>query len=346
MTPADDARLVAYSRDVIRSGSKSFAAAATLFEPRTRAGAYLLYAWCRHCDDVADGQTLGHGATAAPREAQLARVAALERETRGALAGEPAAEPVFQAFQAVAQVHGLPPAFALDHLSGFRWDAEGRPVRDAADLLDYCYRVAGAVGLMMAWIMGVRDEPTLDRACDLGLAFQLTNIARDVLDDAAVGRVYLPEDWLAEAGVPPDAVGAARHRGAVFGLAERLVGLAEPYYASARWGMARLPFRSACAVGAARGVYRRIGRKLVRQGPEAWAGRLSTSRAEKLAELGAGVGAAVRARLLDARRAPPSRDGLWTRPASAGDAGQSRLARAPVGPEQPLGEGAERARLA
>jgi 15-cis-phytoene synthase len=332
--------LVAYSREVIRSGSKSFAAAASLFAPETRASAYLLYAWCRHCDDQADGQELGHGAVELSPAERSARVDTLYAQTRAALAGEPVEAPVFRAFQAVARRHDLPPAFALDHLQGFRLDADGAPVRTFEDLLAYCYHVAGAVGLMMAWIMGVRDEATLDRACDLGLAFQLTNVARDVVEDAGTGRVYLPETWLREAGVARDALAAPENRAKAHALAARLVREAEPYYVSARWGMARLPFRCAWAIGSARGVYREIGRKLIRTGPSAWDGRLSTSRGEKLTQVARGLGAAAWARSIDQVRQAPPREGLWTRPGRSGG-GDRRLAPGrPVHGQQPLGEGA------
>lgn len=332
--------LVAYSREVIRTGSRSFAAAASLFDAETRASAYLLYAWCRHCDDQADGQELGRDVVDLSPAEQRARVETLVAQTRAALAGDAMAEPVFRAFQAVARRHALPPGYALDHLRGFQLDADGGPVRTFEDLLAYCYHVAGVVGVMMAWIMGARDEPTLDRACDLGVAFQLTNIARDVVEDAAAGRLYLPETWLREAGVPRDAVAAPAHRAAVHALAVRLVREAEPYYDSARWGMARLPFRSAWAVGAARGVYREIGRKLTREGPDAWDGRLSTTRTEKLGQVLRGLGAAAWAMTVDKVRRPTSRDSLWTRPGRAGaESGvddRRRSGLQPIQGEQPV----------
>lgn len=309
-----DTDLVDYSRDVIRAGSKSFAAAAALFEPRTRASAYLLYAWCRYCDDQADGQEMGRDVVQLTPAERSARIDALYTQTRAALAGEAVEHPVFRAFQAVAKRHDLAPALAMDHLQGFRLDADGARMRSFEDLLAYCYHVAGAVGVMMAWIMGVRDEETLDRACDLGIAFQLTNIARDVVEDAESGRVYLPDSWLRDAGLPREQVGDLARRAAAYALGVRLVREAEPYYVSARWGLARLPFRSAWAVGAARGVYREIGRKLEREGPAAWDGRLSTSRGEKLTQVVRGFGAAGWGMTIDRVRKPSPREGLWTRP--------------------------------
>ncbi|MDP8916646.1 MAG: phytoene/squalene synthase family protein, partial [Pseudomonadota bacterium] len=211
------------SRAMMGEGSKSFAQAAALFDRETRAGAYLLYAWCRHCDDVIDGQELGHGRETLTPAEQRRRLDGLYAQTRSALAGEPQPDPVFAAFGAVAQRYAIPPESALALIDGFAMDVEGRAYRTLDELLLYCWRVAGVVGVMMARVMGVSDPATLRRAGDLGLAFQLTNIARDVIDDAANGRVYLPLDWLAETGVAPAAVGAPEHRAAVFGLARRLL---------------------------------------------------------------------------------------------------------------------------
>jgi phytoene synthase len=194
-------------------------------------------------------------------------------------------------------------------------DVGGRRYQTIEDTLDYCWHVAGVVGAMMAIVMGVKpgDLVTLRRAQDLGLAFQLTNIARDIVEDAQNGRVYLPADWLTEAGVPQDVIAAPEHRTAVAGLARRLVDAAEPYYASARWGLRGLPFRSAWAVAAALGVYREIGVKVVARGAAAWDERVSTSTAEKVGlALGGGLMAA-RGATLDRWRKGPDRPALWSK---------------------------------
>ena len=299
-----------YADQAIKRGSQSFAAASRLFDESMRRDVAKLYAWCRHCDDVVDGQELGHGMTEPPSPI-AERLEKLDVETRRAVSGEAVEHPAFVCLQEVIQKHGLPTRLPLDHLHGFRMDAEGRRFETVTDLLEYCYGVAGVVGIMMAHIMGARQTATLHRACDLGLAFQLTNIARDVIDDAGVGRVYLPLDWLRDAGIAPDQLALPVHREAVAKLADRLVESAEPYYASARMGIAALPFRAACAVDAARGVYRAIGRKVVARGPEAWDKRISTGRSEKLRFLLGGVAGAIRSRIGTERERPAS---LWTRP--------------------------------
>ena len=268
---------VAAAEATIAKGSKSFAVAARLFAPAMRADAVLLYAWCRHCDDVIDGQELGFAATpGADLGSPEARLAALRAETEAALAGT-ARDPVFRAVGAVMRRHAIPARYALDHLDGFAMDVDGRRYRTLDDLLAYCYGVAGVVGLMMAHIMGVRDPVLLGRARDLGLAFQLTNIARDLVPDAAVGRVYAPADWLAEAGILPDAVADPAHRAALALVAARLVAAAEPLYASAELGVRALPFRAAWAIATASGVYHAIGTGVVRRGARAWDERVSTS---------------------------------------------------------------------
>ncbi len=241
-----------------------------------------------------------------------ARLAALEAETRAALAGQPTDTPAFAALARVAHMHRLPGFVPLDILGGFRMDVEGRRYRTLDDLFGYCYGVAGAVGVGMAIIMGVDpgDRATLDRACDLGLAFQLTNIARDVIDDARAGRVYLPAELFGRDAVDAAFILDDANRPAVVAAAHALVELAERYYASARIGIAKLPWRSAWAVATALRVYREIGRR-VRRAPNPWAERQSVPGWRKLMHV-AGAGAAPA--LFRLRLDPDTpRAGLWTR---------------------------------
>lgn len=307
-----DQTLLAESRAAIEQGSKSFAAAARLFDPATREAAVMLYAWCRHCDDVVDGQVLGHGQHAVTDAG--ARLEDLRRRTRAAFRGEAGCDPAFAALAEVVRRHAIPERHAVDHLDGFAMDVAGRHYHTLDDTLLYCYRVAGVVGLMMARVMGVTRSDTLERACDLGIAFQLTNIARDIVDDARVGRVYCPADWLAEAGIPQGEVADPRRRAGLAEVAARLIGAAEPYYASAEIGIRDLPPRSAWAIATARSVYRAIGVEVVRRGPRAWDGRVSTSKAKKLSSLLGGGARALAATSLGRLRAAPPRQDLWRRP--------------------------------
>lgn len=308
--------LMQHATQTIAVGSKSFATAAKLFDAETRRGVLMLYAWCRHCDDVVDGQELGFGPAAPAGHDAERELALLREETRRAYAGEPMRDPAFAAFQEVAARHAIEPRYAYDHLAGFAMDVEGARYETIDDTLRYCYHVAGVVGLMMASIMGARDPAVLDRACDLGLAFQLTNIARDIVDDARIGRCYLPAAWLREAGIPPGEVALPKHRAALAKVAARLVDHAEPYYDSALAGLAALPLRSAWAIATARLVYRQIGIVVKRRGGYAWDERAGTSKLTKLWLLLRGGLDALRSRF-SARtltNAAPRPAQLWRRP--------------------------------
>ena len=270
----------------IRAGSKSFALASRLFAPHTRALVWDLYTWCRHCDDLVDGQMLGHGRAPEGLD-RAACLAALRHGTDAAFAGEAGDDGPFAALQRVVRATDLPAAFTRDHLDGFAMDAAGRHYDTFDDTLDYCYHVAGVVGLMMAWVMGARARPTLCRASDLGIGFQLTNIARDVGDDVVTGRVYLPGQWLAAADAPlvPHQPMTDATAVRLAPLVARLLDEADRYYESAPHGLPHLPWRSAWAVATARHVYRDIGVEVRRRGPHAWRGRVVTPTAAKVARV-------------------------------------------------------------
>ncbi|MFC0340624.1 phytoene/squalene synthase family protein [Paracoccus niistensis] len=297
---------VAESRAAIAAGSQSFAAAARLMPAGIREDTVMLYAWCRHADDVVDGQELGSVPVAQGDPAE--RLSRLKAETLEALHGSGPLSPPFAALRTVARRHDFPDRWPLDLIDGFAMDVAGRDYRTLNDTLDYSYHVAGVVGVMMARVMGVRDPAVLDRACDLGLAFQLTNIARDVIDDARIGRVYLPGDWLHEAGAKVEGDIPSPE---VHAVILRLLNAAEPYYASAFAGLPALPARCAWSIAAAARIYRAIGTRIRRGGPEAYRARIGTSGAAKAGLALRALGDAGVSRVIP--RAVP-RDGLWTRP--------------------------------
>ncbi|MCI8211385.1 phytoene synthase [Pseudomonas sp. S25] len=307
----DDQALLDHAKQSIAVGSKSFAAASRLFDPATRSSAVMLYAWCRHCDDVIDGQEAGHSATTVDQAEVHHRLASLVAQTQAVYAGLAVENPAFSAFREVVIRHRIQERYALEHLAGFAMDARQRQYFSIDDTLDYCYHVAGVVGLMMAQVMGVSDEETLDRACDLGMAFQLTNIARDIVEDAGVGRCYLPLAWLDELSIPAHSLADPQYRGSLAILAQRLVDLAEPFYSSSKAGLTSLPWRSAWAVATACGVYREIGIKVKQRGAHAWDTRVSTSKGDKLRLVVSGLWQALTSR---GRQWPERQESLWQRP--------------------------------
>ena len=248
---------LAVCRAMLANGSRTFLAASWLLPRSVRAPACALYAFCRVADDAID---------ASPAGAIDAALAALHRRL-DAVYAKLASDPVDRAFLAVVHRHDIPRALPEALLEGFAWDAAGRRYETLADLHDYAARVAGAVGAMKALVMGARTPSALARACDLGVAMQLSNIARDVGEDARAGRLYLPLQWLREAGIDPDAWLAAPRFDARLGqVVERLLGGAEALYARAAAGIAELPAGCRIGIDAARRLYAEIGHEVQRRG--------------------------------------------------------------------------------
>ena len=163
-------------REMITHGSKSFSLASRLFPKKEREAAFMLYGWCRFCDDQID-EAVEQGKP----ELLSDRLGWLREETRNAFAGVPSNHAVFVAFSHLIKEYRIPEHYALELLEGMAMDVRNTRYETFDDLLVYCYRVAGVVGLMMSHVMGISSEDALRRACDLGLAMQLTNISRDIL---------------------------------------------------------------------------------------------------------------------------------------------------------------------
>jgi 15-cis-phytoene synthase len=264
-------------RWMITKGSKSFSLAARLFDSDTRDAAFFLYGWCRYCDDQVDQAGMGESSEQLER-----RLAKLSEATRSVFSGAAQEQAVFIAMQYIVQRYSIPAHYALELIEGMAMDARGTRYQTFNDLALYCYRVAGTVGLMMSHVMGLRDEQALKHAADLGIAMQLTNIARDITEDASMGRIYLPLEWLKEADIAPEEIAAVKNRPKLALVTKRLLQEAQRYYLSGDDGLWHLSFRSACAVAAARHVYAEIGSLLLDKGPSAWDQRSYITFARKL----------------------------------------------------------------
>jgi 15-cis-phytoene synthase len=273
---------IEHCETVIQEGSKSFALAARLFDRETMRAAFSLYGWCRHCDDQIDLLTGDLGGA----EERLRR---LRKQTEDVFAGRPQNDPVFIALQYVTTKYGIPSHYPLELLEGMAMDVRSQRYETIEELLLYCYRVAGTVGLMMAHVMGISDEKALRHAAAMGIGMQLTNIARDIIEDAERGRVYMPLSWLAEADLPVEDIVLPEHRGELAGLTRRLLAVADGYYSLGRAGIRYLPFRCGCAVAAAHNVYAEIGQIALQRGRHAWDDRAYTSKARKLVLAARGV---------------------------------------------------------
>ncbi len=277
---------VAACRAQLSTGSRTFFAASFLLPRRVREPASALYAFCRLADDAVD---LGADPERALEE--------LRHRLDCAYAGQPWPVPADRAFAATVDRFDIPRALPEALLEGFAWDTSGRQYEDLASLQAYAARVAGTVGAMMACLMGARSPYDLARATDLGIAMQLTNVARDVGEDARAGRLYLPRQWLAGAGIDPVAwLSNPEFSPELAGVVERLLAVAEALYARAGSGIARLPGDCRPGIYAARYLYAGIGHELARQGYDSVARRAVVPAARKLQLLGRAVAAAPRKR--------------------------------------------------
>ncbi|GAB0116788.1 phytoene/squalene synthase family protein [Acidisoma sp. 7E03] len=239
----------------LHTGSRSFALAAHFLPARVRGPATALYAFCRAADDAIDLS-----------DDQATALTRLRARLDGIYAGR-AASAVDRAFAGAVADAGLPRALPEALLEGFAWDVEARRYEDLPALIGYAMRVAGSVGVMMALLMGTRDPAMLSAACDLGCAMQLTNIARDVGEDARAGRLYLPLAWLREEGIDADAFLAAPCFSPALGrVVARILAEAAALYERAEPGIDRLPARSRPAIRAARLLYDGIGEAVARCG--------------------------------------------------------------------------------
>lgn len=267
------------ARAVIRQQSKSFALAAKLLPPEIADDAVVLYAYCRRVDDAID---------LSGRESWPRRLEQLHTEIGSLFAGGDSNDELLSAMRDVCARRQIPRAYLEDLIAGMAMDAAEVSYRDWADLLRYCYRVAGTVGLMMCHVMGVRRAEALVHAAHLGIAMQLTNIARDVLEDWQRGRLYLPDSLLAQHGAPQlrcrlGGALAAEEREAVAATTGEILERADKYYRSGDAGMSDLSLRCAFAVRTARHVYSRIGDRVRRQRCDPLAGRAVVPPSSKLA---------------------------------------------------------------
>lgn len=269
---------------MIRDGSKTFYTASLLLPQRVCDAARSLYAFCRVADDLVDRSSDSRAAV----DQLLGRLDRIYR-------GMPDNEPADRAFADVSHRFAIPREIPEALIEGFAWDASGRRYETINDLHAYAVRVAGTVGAMMSLVMQVRDPYAIARACDLGIAMQLTNIARDVGEDARNGRLYLPMSWLAEAGIDAERfLESPSHSPALGGLLQRLLDGADMLYARSLSGIAMLPQGCRPSIHAARVLYAEIGREVERNDCDSVSRRAVVSSRRKLMLLNEAIAACFR----------------------------------------------------
>ena len=267
------------AEEILRHHGRSFNFARVFLKVSHGQSAARLYAFCRYVDDIADEAS----------DVEQAKV--VLEQVISQLAGNLPPSPRVADFIKLAKDTNIDPAVAAELIDGVASDLETVAFETMAELLQYAYKVAGTVGLMMCRVLEVDDPRATPFAIDLGVAMQLTNIARDMREDALNGRRYVPATWLAGVSakeiINPDASLKLRLQA----TSQRLIELAELYYESAYNGFGFLPGRSRFAILIAARVYRQIGLKLKRRNFATWRGRTVVSTAEKIMVAGAATAA-------------------------------------------------------
>jgi 15-cis-phytoene synthase len=272
-------RLIKKASFSISKGSLSFAMASRLLPKKIRHSIFLLYFWCRTCDDMVDEIPANTG----DKERSKVLRSLIDRTNRAIKSDSSTdKESAFAGLGQLFRLNSIPTCYALDLIEGMKSDLSHEPVRDEQQLSLYCYQVAGTVGLMFTHISGVSEAGALRTAMHLGMAMQLTNIARDVMTDFENKRCYLPENWLEDVKLKPLSKEMKERPDLAFKVVERVLVWADQCYEIGNVGIHHLPLRVAFAVQAASNIYRDIGRLVRDRRDKSWEQRLWVSTPRKL----------------------------------------------------------------
>ena len=257
------------ANEVLSKKGRSFYWARHFLGSRHAERATRLYAFCRYLDDLADDSS-------SPHEAR----SKIEAAREDVLSGESADASLSDGLS-LARECGISKEPILELINGIASDLEEVRIADMDELIRYCYRVAGTVGLMMCRVLDVRSPSAYPHAVDLGIAMQLTNICRDVLEDAAMGRRYLPSTLIGDLS-PQELINpSSTVRAKIASRVLELLKLSEDYYRSGEEGLSCLPLRARGAILIASRVYHGIGMELISREGDCCSGRATVSSAQK-----------------------------------------------------------------
>lgn len=235
---------------VIRAQGRTFALASRLLPKEVRRAAIVLYAWYRRADDAVD---------LAPDRARHVAAARARSEVDALYGTTEMNDALLSETRQVIARYQIPRQYFDAFADGMEMDARRRRYRSIGELLTYCYAVAGSVGVVMAYVLGARSAAARRRAAHLGMAMQLTNICRDLSEDHANGRWYVPQELapFTERGRSP-AAAPEELRDAVRALLDQ----ADVLYRSGDLGVSSLGMREGIAIRAARLMYAEIGARV------------------------------------------------------------------------------------
>lgn len=270
-----------YCENITKLHAKSFYFAAKFLPKHKQKAVYPIYAFCRHVDDEID--EVG-------KADETKAIEAVERWKKNleeiyAESKTKAQNQVFLAWQDLLQTYNIPREFPLELIKGVLMDTNVKRYETFDELYVYCYRVASTVGLMSSEILGYSDKIALEYAEKMGIAMQLTNILRDVKEDAEMGRIYLPQEDLRRFNVSEKQIFANKFDENFRKMMKFQIARARRFYAEGETGIALLEKDSRFTVRLASRIYARILDEIERQNYNIFAKRAHTSTFQKLSML-------------------------------------------------------------
>ena len=261
------------SREITRREAKNFYYAFLTLPQERRRAIYVAYAFCRFCDDAVD--------TAESVDQKMATLQSLHASLNDAYTGR-SSDPLFLALADVADRHDIPEEYFKQVIHGVESDLTKVRYRDFEELRTYCYQVASVVGLICLQIFGYKDDSAREHAIDLGLAMQLTNIARDIQEDLELGRIYIPQDEIARFGYSEEALEAGIVNESFINLMRFQAQRARGYFDS---GFKLLPYlspRSRACPAVMGQLYSKVLQRIEEAKFDVFQHRISLSKTEKL----------------------------------------------------------------
>jgi len=263
----------AYCERIARTQAKNFYYSFLLLSRPQRQAMCAIYAFMRYCDDLSDSDDVAD---------RPAAIAGWRRDLDAALSGNPSEHPLWPAFIDSVKRYGIPHQYFHDMIRGVSSDLEPRRIQTFQELYDYCYHVASVVGLTIIHIFGFENPEALRLAERCGVAFQLTNILRDVREDAEHGRVYLPTEDLEQFGVKPEELAGSALSPALRNLLAFEADRAREYYRESQPLIEMVSSSSRASLKALIGIYSRLLQRISNSGYEVLAVRVRVPAWEKI----------------------------------------------------------------
>ncbi|WGS66223.1 squalene/phytoene synthase family protein [Enterobacteriaceae bacterium ET-AT1-13] len=248
----------------IKKGSKNFNFSCFFLNSTVKKNILILYSWCRYCDDIIDNEILGFKKKKTKKK--FLHIYNFILNTQKIYCNLKINEPHFNKLKAIIYKYNISPIYIFDHIEGFTMDLKNHFYETFEDTLKYCYHVAGVIGIIIVKIIIKNyNNKILDYACNLGIAFQLINISRDILSDYKNGRCYLPNCLFNKFNLNKFNFFKNKKINYLIIITKKIINQSEIFYKSSINGLLKLPIRSYFSIIIAYNIYKKISIKIIKK---------------------------------------------------------------------------------